>query len=152
MLIQEEEEGKRPFGGGPKKASGEGGTKDRSALRRFSPLVVKRGYKAQRDGLGESCTRCARPLSLTYSFRFSSCFCSSPPSPPPRFSEEWLDCFRCANLTMQRGLTFLPLQVRRDLEGGKGTRARLTLSHARAISSAIEQIHRALERVSTRRN
>lgn len=68
MLIQEEEEeNKRPWR--PRRAE-QGGweerAKDRSALRRFSPLLVKRGYKAQRDGLGESCTRCA---------------CSPPPSP-----------------------------------------------------------------------
>lgn len=70
-----------------RRADGEGRTKDRSALRRFSPLVVKRGYnKAQRDGLGESCTRCARLLSLTYSSHSVSCFCSltRSPSPSPR--------------------------------------------------------------------
>lgn len=96
MLIQEEEEeNKRPWR--PRRAE-QGGweerAKDRSALRRFSPLLVKRGYKAQRDGLGESCTRCAcsppppsPPLSLLlfdFFFFFLSSSCSSCLLPPPR--------------------------------------------------------------------
>lgn len=98
MLIQEEEEeeNKRPWR--PRRAEQGGweeGAKDRSALRRFSPLLVKRGYKAQRDGLGESCTRCAcspppSPSSFSSSLRFlfssffpplgSSCLLPPPPS------------------------------------------------------------------------
>lgn len=100
MLIQEEEEeeeSKRPWRPRRAEQSGwEGRAKDRSALRRFSPLVVKRGYKEQRDGLGESCTRCAcspsRPLPPAFSllfifffFLFSSCSsCLLPPLSPSR--------------------------------------------------------------------
>lgn len=140
MLIQEEEEeNKRPWR--PRRAE-QGGweerAKDRSALRRFSPLLVKRGYKAQRDGLGESCTRCAcspppsPPLSLLLFFDFFFFFLSSSCSSLASFLllvlflEEWLDCFRCANLTMQCGLAFLPSQVRRA-QGGKRRNSR-TLS------------------------
>jgi len=92
MLIQEkeeeeEEESKRPFGGGPKsRADGKGRAKDRSALRRFSPLVVKRGYKAQRDGLGESCTRFARLRSRSPTRPIAPLVFVSPPPAPFRSS------------------------------------------------------------------
>lgn len=136
MLIQEEEgeegrEGKaRPCGGRRRIGRGVDGAqaraKDRSALRRFSPRVVKRGYKAQRDGLGESCARCvpARLFVLLFALLFFSSFSFSflffvffSVSLLLLHLEEWLDCFRCANLTMQRGLAFLPSQVRRARGG-----------------------------------
>jgi hypothetical protein len=129
MLIQEaeeeeEEEGRGREGGkrrgraaateGPRNAEREGRAKDRSALRRFSPLVVKRGYKAQRDGLGESCARCARLFFLSFFsgfffFLFALFFFVLFVRPPA--SPEWGPIVFDARQfnARQRGLAFLPL-------------------------------------------
>lgn len=127
MLIQEEEVGKAAVAegrAGERRGGGER-AKDRSALRPFSPLVVKPGYKAQRDGLGKSCA----PLCLPCSPLRPALLFARPPFFLPLL-EEWLDCFRCANLTMRCSLAFLPSQVRREPEGVRHGDSRVRLFRA----------------------
>jgi len=139
----------RPSGGGPsgRRTSGrEKRTKDRSALRRFSPLVVKRGYKTQRDGLGESCTRCARLLTSSSCSSSSSSFCSLPFSTSARGMAR-LFSMRQFNDAMRPRL-FAVAGEKKRVRGGKlaGIRARAG-SCAHGFRTLV-QIYRAFGRIS----
>lgn len=115
------------------RAAEEGGgerAKDRSALRRFSPLVVKPGYKAQRDGLGKSCARCAclAHLFVLFFFLLLSFLLSSPRGMARLFS------MRQFNDAMQPRL-FAVAGEKREPEGGSTEGlARLTLSRRRGCA------------------
>lgn len=157
MLIQEEEEvGKRPFGGGPKSGGGREGTSEGPVGPEtfFSSRGQARGYKAQRDGLGESCTlavsACSRsptrPSPSLFFLLLSRVHLLLLPFPPfslhlaPRGMARLFSMRQFNDATRPR---LFAVAGEKRAQGGKHGDSR-----AREISSAIEQIHRTRGRVA----